>query len=50
MICSQLPPKLHRFPRTRRLVVDVQSKGGLTFAALIFLGSFSTVWLDQAYW
>jgi hypothetical protein len=27
-----------------------QSKGGLTFAALIFLGSFSTVWLDQAYW
>ncbi|ERS96055.1 hypothetical protein HMPREF1624_07591 [Sporothrix schenckii ATCC 58251] len=27
-----------------------QSKGGLTFAALIFLGGFSTVWLDQAYW
>ncbi|CAK7198621.1 urea permease [Sporothrix eucalyptigena] len=27
-----------------------QSHGGLIFAALIFLGSFSTVWLDQAYW
>jgi Na+/proline symporter len=27
-----------------------QSHDGLIFAALIFLGSFSTVWLDQAYW
>ncbi|OAA65243.1 Sodium/solute symporter [Niveomyces insectorum RCEF 264] len=27
-----------------------QSHGGLVFAAIIFLGSFSTVWLDQAYW
>ncbi|KAH8898410.1 urea active transporter 1 [Thozetella sp. PMI_491] len=27
-----------------------QSHGGLIFAGLIFLGSFSTVWLDQAYW
>jgi len=27
-----------------------QSETGLKFAALIFLGSFSVVWLDQAYW
>jgi hypothetical protein len=27
-----------------------RSHDGLVFAALIFLGSFSTVWLDQAYW
>ncbi|KAH8658413.1 urea transporter [Xylariales sp. PMI_506] len=27
-----------------------QSTDGLKFAGLIFLGSFSTVWLDQAYW
>ncbi|CAK7212072.1 urea permease [Sporothrix bragantina] len=27
-----------------------RSHDGIVFAALIFLGSFSTVWLDQAYW
>ncbi|OQV06051.1 hypothetical protein CLAIMM_10688 [Cladophialophora immunda] len=27
-----------------------QSSTGIKFAAVIFLGSFSTVWLDQAYW
>ncbi|CAK7214354.1 urea permease [Sporothrix curviconia] len=27
-----------------------QSHSGLVFAVVIFLGSFSTVWLDQAYW
>ncbi len=27
-----------------------QSHDGIIFAAIIFLGSFSTVWLDQAYW
>ncbi len=27
-----------------------QSSTGIKYAAVIFLGSFSTVWLDQAYW
>ncbi|KAK5409857.1 urea permease [Exophiala xenobiotica] len=27
-----------------------QSSLGIKYAAVIFLGSFSTVWLDQAYW
>ncbi|KAL2843242.1 hypothetical protein BJX68DRAFT_270251 [Aspergillus pseudodeflectus] len=27
-----------------------RSDGGLIFAAVLFLGGFSTVWLDQAYW
>jgi Na+/proline symporter len=27
-----------------------RSHDGLIFAGLIFLGSFSTVWLDQSYW
>lgn len=27
-----------------------RSNDGLIFAAIIFIGSFSTVWLDQAYW
>ncbi|KAF2667160.1 urea transporter [Microthyrium microscopicum] len=27
-----------------------RSHDGLIFAGLIFMGSFSTVWLDQAYW